>query len=1193
MLNDLALEQLSRPDERAIAARRLVSIEAAPAANDRSTLPLNDVLSSLRTQFPAAAPTEPDTAEAALPPTDALRAYARGRTRLLSGDAAGAVTDLEAATRLDPNSAAPWRTLGEAQWNAGRRSSAITSFRRAVELGLDEPRPLWLSGRELARTGRAAEGLLLLAQARDVAASDPWLIPTIEADLAQVLWSEGYRAAGMAMLPAALRSLDTIDPSDRRRPEVSEIQRRRGDLWQRAGDWAMAGGDLRAAADFYREASRAPIADPGALSLRQIDVLLRRGQSALAARMIVDRVQAASGRLDPADPTLIAHIAESTNAGPAMGEALAAVRAEAAAAGASTRVLSGLTLTLASSLSPDRAQSLLLEALAGRPLDDGLFASLLDASERAGAAQDSAATVDLIERAIAGNPENARRAAAVLTLRGQSLPGLVNRLGSSEDHGGIACAVHLSQELGLHDRAREIASRGSDPDATLLIARAWASAGAARFSEANAALEQLAALPESTQSLAITRERALILSELGRTTEAVQLLTAAAGATPDAPTAMTLADLHLGSLPSDVVREAERLLRIVRAADSGEEEAASVLFGLYSPRGPLADSAKLGAIIRDLRSTNAAAWLLRVEQSRELAGRSLWPQAAALLEDLSRQNPEPPGVITTLASIWERAADTQPELSAKGEASLRAKLERRPDAPLVNIALARLLAATDRAAEGEALLAAAQSRWPLPEWGAARESLVADALGEPERSIELARVRLEAAPPTAANTLELAEVLLRSSNPEAAARVLGERLPPDAPLTPAQLSRLTRMVTGIRVETLANDAGSASAVLRLFDLIMARGVTLPPDLGLARARLIAMSRPDDTSAIVAAIDALGESLAATNTPAGTAPDPRRLNDARLAATVAIATTLASLPDATPLLSLLAEVSQRGESSPELLYEWYRLTFVRGDLDDCLRLVNGVREPAQLLAAIAERTGGEIDVPDDPAHERATIGYALASSAHALSRYDIAEPLYRHTLTLLPGHPWTCNNLGYMLLEQERDLAEAERLITIAYETLNEEASVIDSLAWVRYKRGHVLDYTNENGNDVEGALTLLERAMQFGGVGDDTIVDHLGDALWRADRTIEARRAWSEARLYLQSQLDSIERDAALQRADNRAPRGPAPAADVESPMILKLRRELSNVTRKLDALDQGLQPPIALFAPGVPDPLRVPPANP
>jgi hypothetical protein len=45
--------------------------------------------------------------------------------------------------------------------------------------------------------------------------------------------------------------------------------------------------------------------------------------------------------------------------------------------------------------------------------------------------------------------------------------------------------------------------------------------------------------------------------------------------------------------------------------------------------------------------------------------------------------------------------------------------------------------------------------------------------------------------------------------------------------------------------------------------------------------------------------------------------------------------------------------------------------------------------------------------------------------------------------------------------------------------------------------------------------------------------------------------------------------------------------------MILKLRRELSNVTRKLDALDQGLQPPIALFAPGVPDPLRVPPANP
>jgi tetratricopeptide (TPR) repeat protein len=233
------------------------------------------------------------------------------------------------------------------------------------------------------------------------------------------------------------------------------------------------------------------------------------------------------------------------------------------------------------------------------------------------------------------------------------------------------------------------------------------------------------------------------------------------------------------------------------------------------------------------------------------------------------------------------------------------------------------------------------------------------------------------------------------------------------------------------------------------------------------------------------------------------------------------------------------------------------------------------------------------MPDNPAQERATIGYALASSAHSLSRYDVAEPLYRHTLTLQPDHPWTCNNLGYMLLEQDRDLAEAERLISIAYTTLNEEASVIDSLAWVRYKRGHVLDYTDETGNMVEGALSLLERAMQFGGVGDDTIVDHLGDALWRADRTIEARRAWSEARVYLQSQLESLERDAAILRADKRVPREPGPIADVESPLIIKLRRELGNVTRKLEALDQGLQPPIAPFAPGVPDPLRDNPANP
>lgn len=1192
MLDELVEQQSRRSDARAIAARRLISIEAAPAPSDRSERSLDDVLRSLASELAVQA-SKPDDAEAELPPIEALRAYASGRSKLLSGDAAGAITDLESATRLDPGSAPPWRTLGEAQWNAGRRLSAVTSFRRAVELGLHEPRPLWLSGRELARTGRASEGLILLAQARAVAIDDPWLLPTIEADLAQVLWSEGYRAAGVALLPSALRGLDTIDQGDRRRPEVSETQRRRGDLWQRAGDWAVAEDDLRTAAEAYDQASRAPLADPGALALRQIDILLRQGQSALAARMIVERVRVASGRLDPADPTLIAHIAESSEAGPAMGEALAAVRSELAAAGASARVLSGLTLTLASSLSPDRAQSLLLDALSGAPLDDKLFATLLDTADRAGVTQDSVETAALIERAVASNPESARRAAAILTLRGRSLAGLLERLGSSADAGSIACAAHLSRELGKHDLAQEIAARGSDGNATLLLARAWAAAGSARFGEANAALAQLAALPEAAQSHAIVRERAMVLSELGRWSEAMALLTAAAGSEPDVPMALTLADLHLRTGELSGVREAERLLRLVRTADPGEEHAASVLFSLYAPRGPIADNTKLAALIRELRSSNASAWLLRVEQSRELGGRSLWPQAIALLDDLSRQNPEPPGVITTLALIWERAAGTAAELSTKGEAVLRAKLERRPDAPLVVIALARLLAATDRAAEGEALLQTSQERWPLPEWGSAREAIVADALKQPERAIELARERLEAAPPTAANTIELADVLLRASKPEAAARALGERLPADAPLTPAQLSQLTRMVAGIRAETLANDPTSASAVLRLFDLVIARGIVLPPDVGLTRARLIALSRPNDTTALIAAIDALGDSLASTNMPAGATPDPRRVADARLAATVAIATTLGALPDATPLLSLLAEVSQRDGGSPELLYEWYRLTFVRGDIDDCLRLVNGVRDPARLLAAISERSGGEIDMPDNPAQERATIGYALASSAHSLSRYDVAEPLYRHTLTLQPDHPWTCNNLGYMLLEQDRDLAEAERLISIAYTTLNEEASVIDSLAWVRYKRGHVLDYTDETGNMVEGALSLLERAMQFGGVGDDTIVDHLGDALWRADRTIEARRAWSEARVYLQSQLESLERDAAILRADKRVPREPGPIADVESPLIIKLRRELGNVTRKLEALDQGLQPPIAPFAPGVPDPLRDNPANP
>lgn len=1206
-LETLVNAQRSRPDQLAMNAPRLVKIESRPAPTERSARGLDDVLTELLgkagstipapstdpvpdadTGTPVAdggARTDADSGQAAATPIDALRAYARGRSRLLAGDPAGAIPDLEAATRLDPGAPAPWRTLGEAQWNAGRRSAAITSFRRAVELGLREPRPLWLAGRELARTGRPAEGLLLLVQARELAAEDTWLIPSIEADLAQVMWSEGYRKAGLTLLPSALRGLDSIPQNDRRRPEVGELQRRRGELWQRAGDWAVAEEDLLAADDAYQQASLAPLADPGALAMRRVDVLLRRGQSGLAAMLIVERLHASSGRLDPADRTLIAHLASTTEVGPALGEALDGLRSTLVAEKANPRVVNELTLTLASSVESDRAQMLLLDAMAGSPLDEDLFAALLDASERSGASADSPETARLIGRAVGDSSENARRAASVLTLRGSGLAGLLERLGTSSDSGSVACAVHIARGMGRHDRALEIARRAEGAGATLLFARAWAGLGAASFAEASASIASLEALPEPERSPAIIRELALVLSEAGRVRDAIALLTPAPTASAESATLLTLADLHLRI---SELATAEDLLRRVRAQDPGEEDAASVLFTLYSPRGPLADATKLATLVRELRAANATAWLLRVEQARELASRSLWPQAIALLDDLSRQNPEPPGVITTLAAVWERAAASAPEIAARGEDSLRATLERRPDAPLVVIAFSRLLAATGRATEGEAHLEAAFSRWPLPEWGAAREGIVADAMGQPERALELARARLESAPPTAANTIELADVLLRASRPSEAARALGERLPADTPLSAQQLARLTRMVSGLRPESFEADPASAGAVLRLFDIIVARGVTLAPDMALTRARLIAISRPDDTAAIISAIDALGDSLARSGAPAGSTPDPRRLAEARLTATVAVATTLGALEDPTPLLTLLGEVAQRDDGSPDLLYEWYRLSFVRGDLADCMRLVEGVRDPERLLNAISERSGGEFDLPDDPTEARATLAYALASSAHTLSRYDIAEALYRHTLTLRPNHPWTCNNLGYMLLEQERDLAEAERLITIAYETLSEEASVIDSLAWVRYKRGHVLDYVDENGNEVPGALSLLERAMQFGGVGDETIVDHFGDALWRADRSIEARRAWSEAQLYLRAQVESLEREAALARGENRPQQ-----AGVESPLLTRLRRELEEVSRKIDALDQGLAPSVAPFAAGVPDPLRDQNANP
>ena len=120
-----------------------------------------------------------------------------------------------------------------------------------------------------------------------------------------------------------------------------------------------------------------------------------------------------------------------------------------------------------------------------------------------------------------------------------------------------------------------------------------------------------------------------------------------------------------------------------------------------------------------------------------------------------------------------------------------------------------------------------------------------------------------------------------------------------------------------------------------------------------------------------------------------------------------------------------------------------------------------------------------------------------------TRVLVAEPQegqLRKVLESSPHDATANNDLGYLMADRNKNLAEAERLIrkaleldkqlrgaTTAKAADEENAAYIDSLGWVLFRRGKLDEARRE-----------LERAAKLPDGEDDPVVwDHLGDVCFR------------------------------------------------------------------------------------------------
>jgi tetratricopeptide (TPR) repeat protein len=224
--------------------------------------------------------------------------------------------------------------------------------------------------------------------------------------------------------------------------------------------------------------------------------------------------------------------------------------------------------------------------------------------------------------------------------------------------------------------------------------------------------------------------------------------------------------------------------------------------------------------------------------------------------------------------------------------------------------------------------------------------------------------------------------------------------------------------------------------------------------------------------------------------------------------------LGPLKDADRAVSLLTEARHRFMGAPEIVYY--------------LAIAQSEAKQTQQAVATFEEALHEAQLDPDNDMMNARFYFNYGATAEQAGLYEKAADLLRKSIALDPANSAeACNYLGYMWADHNMNLDEAETMIKRALELEPNNASYLDSLGWVEFRKAKF-----------DQALNNLLLAVKTADHEDPVIFEHVGDAYFKLNRISEALESWQKALA-----LDPKNKNLANKIERTKAPIGNGPPA--------------------------------------------------